>query len=97
MQTAVPNQRMRQTQVPPSQLQLKASAGPPGKSAQAHGTVAPVEHEGVPGAHEPYGRAMSMLGYDIILCGHAESPHAAEQVMAAAGEDCENGCWPVVG
>ena len=74
---------MRQIQVPPSQLQLKASAGPPPPSAQAHGTVAAVEHEGVPGAHDPYGSATSMLGNDIMLCGHAESPHAAEQVVAA--------------
>ena len=74
---------MRQIHVPPSQLQLKVSDGPPG--SQAHGMDPVVEHEGVPGVHDPYGSMMSIGGYDTPFPGHAESPHATGQVVGARG------------
>ena len=73
---------MRQVQAPFSQLQLNASVGPL-PVPQPHGMVASVEHEGVSGAHAPYGSAMSMLGASPP--GHAETPQAKEQVVDAGG------------
>ena len=80
VQITAATERMPQIQVPPSQLQLNESTRP--AFAQAQGMAAIVEHGGVPGAHAPYGSAMSIV---LPYSGHAEVPHATEQVMGAAG------------
>ena len=82
MHIAIPATRMPQVQAPPSQLQVKSCMGPE-DVLQPQGTRPPASHEGVPGSQDPYGRAVSILGY--WSTGHAEFPQAAEQVVVAAG------------
>ena len=80
-QSAVPIERMRQIQVPPSQLHLNACVGPP-LDLQAHGIWPRASQSAVPGAHAPYGRATSIMGAPPE--GHADSPQATGQVWAAS-------------
>ena len=76
---------MRQIQVPPSQLHLNPCVGPP-FDLQAHGIWPKASQSAVPGAHAPYGRAMSIMGAidEAPDDGHADSPQATGQVWAAS-------------